>query len=428
MGTANKQVSTRKQQSKSGLLKKALKASSLALITAQLGAVATIYAVDSLRKKRVPGGQPGFPTLPPVDTQVSKDTITTYTEGKTLYRDMIDAIDEATDTVFFETYVWRSDSAGRLFKQALYRAADRGVQVYIIYDGFGSFLAHPLFKVFRKHPNLHVRRLAAIRRGLFSANLRHTGRTHRKLLVTDCEIGFVGGFNIGDDFAREWRDTHIRINGPAVNILCLGFAEFWNTYRSHTQPALPDTTELPWDEQITAAFNLPSQLLFPVRGQYLDMFRRAKHTLDITTAYFVPDREIMRALVRAARRGVRVRVLIPEYSNHILADWVARPYYGKLLEEGVEIWLYQHAMIHAKTMTADGYRSIVGTANFDRLSLMGNYEVTVQIDSPRFAETMVQIFEKDLTTARPLTLTEWRGRPRAVRVLERILRPMEWVV
>lgn len=397
-------------------------------MVAQLGAIATVYAVDRVRKERVPGGRQGFPALPPVETVVADNAITTYTEGESLYQAMLDAIDQAKETVFFETYVWRSDASGHAFKEALYRAADRGVQVYIVYDGLGSFMSHPLFKVFKKHPNLHVHRLAEVRRGLFSGNLRRTGRTHRKVLVADCKVGFIGGFNIGDDFGTEWRDTHIRIEGPAVDLLCVGSSEFWNTHRSRRQPALPDLGRLPWDDQITAAFNLPSHLLYPVRGQYLDAFRRAKKNLEITTAYFVPDKEIMRELVRAARRGVKVRVLIPEYSNHILADWVARPYYGKLLKEGVEIWLYQHAMIHSKTVTADGYRSIVGTANFDRLSLMGNYEVTMQIDSPEFASTMETIFANDLTTARPLTLEEWMSRPWPKRILERILSPMEWVV
>ncbi|WP_182142740.1 MULTISPECIES: phospholipase D-like domain-containing protein [unclassified Schaalia] len=395
---------------------------------AQFTAVGAVYAIDKVRKMRIPGGQHGFPTMPPQEVLVGDNAIQAYTEGTTLYADMIKAIDSAKTTVFFETYVWRSDAVGFAFKEALVRAAQRGVEVFVIYDGFGSFKSAPALKFFPNLPTLHVHRVKELRIGLFLGDMRRTGRNHRKILVVDDAVGFVGGFNIGKDFGMEWRDTHIRLVGPAVRILSVGAQEFWNTFRDRDQPMLPEGEELPWDDQITAAFNLPSHLLFPVRLQYIDAFRRATQSLEITTAYFIPDREILRELVLAARRGVKVRVLIPEYSNHILADWVARPYFGELLGAGVEIWLYQHAMIHSKTVVSDGFRSIVGTANIDRLSMMGNFEVTMQIDDPGFAERMEAIFENDLTTARPLTIEEWMGRPIVTRVLERLVRAFNLVV
>lgn len=400
----------------------------VAAVVVQIGAVSAVYGIDRVRKKRIPGGPDGFPALQPSVTKVADNEITAYTEGESLYRDMIQAIDSAKEAVYFETYVWRSDSVGHAFKDALYRAANRGVQVFVVYDGFGSFMSHPLFKTFRKHPNLHIHRVKEIRRGIFSGNLRRTGRTHRKILVIDERMGFVGGFNIGHDFGTEWRDTHIRIEGPAMKLLRIGFHEFWNTFRKRSQPELPEDEGIPWDDQISAAFNLPSHLLFPVRGQYLDAFRRATKNVEITTAYFIPDQEILRELIRAAHRGVEVQVLIPEYSNHILADWVARPFYGELLRAGVKIWLYKHAMIHSKTISIDSIRSIIGTANVDRLSMMGNFEVTVQIDSPEFAAQMEAIFANDLTTARLLTFEEWEGRSLSTRLLERVLRPMALIV
>lgn len=406
----------------------AVKTGAFAMAGAQLLAISTIYAVDNLRKARVPGGAKGFPALPPQTVHVADNEITVYTEGGSLYEEMIKEIDSATQSVYFETYVWRSDEVGLAFKDALVRAAKRGVQVFVIYDGFGSFMSGPSLKIFHRTPNLYVHRVREVRVGLFLGNLRRTGRTHRKILVVDDRVGFVGGFNIGRDFGHEWRDTHIRIIGPAVRLLTIGFREFWNTFRGKNQPALPEGEELPWNDLIDAAFNLPSHLLFPVRMQYLDTFKRAKRSIELTTAYFVPDREILRELINAANRGVQVRVLIPEYSNHILADWVARPFYGDLLKAGVEIWLYRHAMIHAKTVTADGFRSIVGTANVDRLSMMGNYEVTVRVDSTDFAESMEKIFDNDLTTARRLTLAEWEGRRPVTRILERIVQPMSFFV
>nr|WP_242491772.1 phospholipase D-like domain-containing protein [Actinomyces minihominis] len=404
------------------------KMTTLAVTVAQLGSVGVIYGIDRVRKARIPGGRHGFPTLPPEEVEVGKTRLQAYTEGATLYGDMIAAIDSAKTSVYFETYVWRSDRVGFAFKEALVRAAERGVEVFIIYDGFGSFMSAPALKLFPKLPTLHVHRVKEIRVGLLLGDLRRTGRNHRKILVVDDEVAFVGGFNIGKDFGTEWRDTHIRLIGPAVRILSVGFHDFWNTFRGKDQPMLPEGEELPWDDQITAAFNLPSKLLFPVRMQYIDAFRRAAESLEITTAYFIPDREILQELILAARRGVKVRVLIPEYSNHILADWVARPFFGSLLEAGVEIWLYKHAMIHSKTVIADARRSIVGTANIDRLSMMGNFEVTVQIDDPEFAQKMEDIFDNDLTTARQLTLEEWQGRSVGTRVLERLVRPFNFIV
>lgn len=419
---------TARRFSKKKTLKMLAKIGAIVGVVAPTIGAAVVIGIDKVRRRRVPGGEKGFPSLAPADVKVGDNEVRTYTEGKNLYQDMIKAIDDAEEYVYFETYVWRSDAAGHAFKNALYRAADRGVQVFVVYDGFGSFLAHPLFKVFKRHPNLHVHRVKEIRRGMFSGNLRRTGRSHRKLQLTDGKVGFVGGFNIGDDFGSEWRDTHVRITGPANEHLKLGFEQFWNTFRSSKQPELPERGSLPWGGEIKATFNMPSHLLYPVRGQYLDLFGRANQRIDVTTPYFVPDREISRELRRAAKRGVKVRVLIPEYSNHILADWAGRPRLGPLLKAGVEIWLYRHAMIHAKTLSVDNHRSIVGTANIDRLSLMGNFEITVQIDSPAFAEQMDKMFENDLSMARRLTYEEWAARGLWTRLLEATVAPTRLIV
>ena len=286
----------------------------------------------------------------------------------------------------------------------------------------------PFFYVFPKTPHLYIRRFPEIRSGMFTFNLRKTGRDHRKIMVVDDHVAFVGGYNIGDPFALEWRDTHVRVTGEAVAELKYGFIDFWNHFKRRGQPKLPRTRAPKWDSDVSLAFNQPSRLLYPVRGLYIDAIDRAQHSIRITSAYFIPDREIFESLVHAARRGVRVQILIPEYSNHILADWVARPYHGPLLKEGVEIWLYQDAMIHSKTMTIDGVWSTVGTANIDRLSLQGNYEVNVQFRSQAFAATMDRIFELDLTNARKLSFAEWEKRSLLTRISERLLHPLEFIV
>ncbi|WP_026460574.1 phospholipase D-like domain-containing protein [Schaalia suimastitidis] len=399
-----------------------------ALVVAQAAALITVHAIDRMRTARVPGGRHGFPTLQPVDTDVAGNSVRTYTEGNSLYEDMLAEINAAERYIFFETYVWRSDEWGQRFKDALIAAAQRGVDVFVVYDGFAVLNQNPAFFRMPRIPHLYVRRFPEIRSGMFTLNLRRTGRDHRKILVVDGTSGYVGGYNIGTRFAEEWRDTHVRVTGHAVWELENGFVDFWNHFKLRRHPSLPDRGARKWSSEVTAAFNLPSRLLYPVRGLYIDAMERATERILITQAYFIPDKEILAALKAAARRGVEVKVLIPEYSNHILADWVARPYYGELLRAGIEIWLYQHAMVHSKTMTVDGVWSTVGTANIDRLSMQGNYEVNMQFHSQELAGRMEEIFANDLTTARRLTIDEWEGRSMFTRVLEHLLRPFEIVV
>jgi cardiolipin synthase len=170
--------------------------------------------------------------------------------------------------------------------------------------------------------------------------------------------------------------------------------------------------------------NIPSNLVFPTRGVYLDAINRAGKHIFITTAYFIPDQQILDALLAAAERGVDVRVLIPEASNHVLADWLSRGFYTALLRAGVTILLYQNAMIHAKTATVDGEWSIVGTANLDRLSLTGNYEIGLEIYDSDLAGDLEKIFEIDSSNTRVLTLEEWESRHIAARFSEAVLAPL----
>lgn len=389
----------------------------------QVGVALTLTAVDEIRKRRAPGGG-GFPALEPMDAPVGKNEIRTYTEGGSLYSDMLRAIENATDFIFFETFIWKSDKVGERFKQALIRAAHRGVDVYLIFDGFGNIVVNPLFKIFPKHPNLHVIKVPEVRIGVVTLNIRKTGRDHRKILVADGKVGFVGGYNIGKLYEEEWRDTHVRITGPAVWELEKGFSDFWNDFRGRNQPELPDRGARAWESDIHAALNQPSKMLFPVRGLYIDALERANETAYITSAYFIPDREILDSLVKAANRGVKVKVLVPENSNHVVADWISQAYYDELIDAGIEIWRYKHAMIHAKTATVDGRWSTVGTANIDRLSMYGNLEINMQFISKEYAKHMEHIFKNDLTTSYKLDPAEWRQRPVIRRGIEMLLKPL----
>jgi cardiolipin synthase A/B len=390
----------------------------------QVAAIAGVVTVDEVRKRRTPPGTE-WPRLAPAPLEVAGSRVTTYTNGADLFADMLTAIRSATTAIYFETYIWKADSVGEEFKAALIAAARRGVDVYIIYDAFANLVVRPSFFRFPDKPaRLHVLRFPVFRPGLLHLDLRHTGRDHRKILVVDSTIGFVGGYNIGGFYVDHWRDTHLRVEGPSVWEVENAFVDFWNEFRDRDLPELADRGAAEWEARIQAARNAPSRMLFPVRGLYLRAIDRAVHRVFITQAYFIPDNEIKRALLAAASRGVDVRILVPEYSNHILADWVARGYYSELLEGGVTIWLYRNAMVHAKTATIDGRWTTVGTANIDRLSLLGNYEVNLELYSDEHARLMEQVFEEDLTNCRQLTVQEWRQRGLLVRITERILAPL----
>ena len=400
---------------------------------AQATAIAAVTVADELRKRRSP--QSGeFPRTEPVTVDGAGSKMTVFTYGADLFEDMLAEIENATQRVFFETFIWKPGVVGRRFKDALIAAAKRGVEVYIIVDRFGNLnVLDWEFKSWPDIAGLHVMKFPLIRPGLIIGNPRQTGRDHRKLLIVDSTVAYVGGYNIGDMYATQWRDTHLRVEGDAAWELENSFIDFWNDHRERkihdrlfgdALPSLPDKGARRWDARVEAASNSPYRLLFPVRGMYCDALDRANSHAYITMGYFIPDREILHALVGAANRGVTVRVLIPEYSNHIIADWAARPYYSDLIDAGVELWLFQDAMVHAKTMTVDGRWTTIGTTNIDRLSMTGNFEVNLEVHSAELAEHMEKVFEVDLTNSRLLTPQEWAGRARIKQVGERLIRPL----
>lgn len=393
------------------------------LVAAQVSAAATVWIVDSLRKRREPpGGE--FPRTAPRAVQVAGSDLTVYTYGEDLYAAMLQAIQNATDYIFFETFIWKDDDVGRRFKAELLAAAERGVAVYIMFDTFGNLVVPWRFKQF---PNsVHVLKFPLIRMGLLTFNIRKSGRNHRKIVVADGRVGFVGGYNIGELYATQWRDTHLGVAGPAVWELENAFVDFWNDHRRAHQTELVDRGARSWDSRIQAARNSPSSLLFPVRGIYLNAMDRARHHVLLTQGYFIPDVEFLNAMLAAARRGVQVKVLIPEVSNHVLADWVARSLYSRMLRGGIELWLYRGAMVHAKTGTVDGRWTTIGTTNIDRLSMHGNFEINLEIYDRDLAQNMEEIFAIDQTNAYQLTLSDWERRPWWVRTAEELLHPLRW--
>ncbi|WP_438823261.1 phospholipase D-like domain-containing protein [Nocardioides imazamoxiresistens] len=390
----------------------------------QLALAITMTLVDSYRRR---GKKPKpFPTKRPREIAIGDGTVTTYTFGEDLYADMLEAVRGARKRILLETYIWKGDEVGERFKSALVEAARRGVDVYVIYDAFANLVVSPRFKQFP--PEIKVLRYPVYGAGLQFWNLRRYGRDHRKILVVDDETGFVGGYNIGSAYATEWRDTHVRITGPGVWDLTRTFADFWNLhrrkrFRSSERPLLLDAASV-WEPRIRFHRNNPRLWMFPIRSMYLEAIDRATHNIWMTSAYFIPDQDFVDALAGAARRGVDVRILVPHKSNHVVADWISRGYFSQLLEAGVRVLRFRDAMVHAKTATIDGSWSTVGTANIDRLSLQGNYEINVEVIDEAFAEVLEEIFLSDQGHSWELREDEWAARSAHRKFTEFVLAPL----
>lgn len=385
-------------------------------------AVAAVLVVADVVKKKGRVKRLGFPHLGTFDATVGDTATTLYTCGEDLYRDMLAAIRGARHQILFETYLWKADEVGREFLDALNDAEARGVDVYVIFDWFGNLVVPRSF--YRFHPDVHVFRFPPVRLSLLLSPVRAAGLTHRKLLVVDSESAFVGGYNIGSLYATEWRDTHVRLTGPAIFELVHSFAQVWNRLSGRSTPRLSPRNPAPWNPSLQAVNNIPADLAYPIRAVYLDAISRAQTHVHLTTAYFIPDKQILSALIEAARRGVDVQIMIPEESNHVVADWLSRGFYSALLSEDITLLLYRNAMMHAKTVSIDGRWSIVGTTNIDRLSLRFNYETVLEVQDSAFAANMDLIFQADRDNCRRVSREEWATRHPAARVVETALTPL----
>jgi cardiolipin synthase A/B len=390
----------------------------LQAVLAVQGATLLALTVVDYRRKRL--RKPAtFPRIPPRSVTAGSSEVTVYTYGEDLYRDMLDAIRQARSRVFFETFIWKGDAVGQAFKDALIDAANRGVKVYVVFDEFANLVVRRSFFTFPS--NIAIRRHPLIASGFRFP--RNTGRDHRKLLVVDDHVAFLGGYNIGSLYATDWRDTHARLTGDIVWDVQNAFIDYWNLWAGRRRAAIPDFGSRNWQPDIRLHRNMPRTMVYPIRGMYLAAIDRAAHHIYLTHAYFIPDDDMLSALIRAARRGVDVRIIIPAESNHIVADWLSRGFYAQLLRHGVRLLLYEGAMVHAKTATIDGQWSTIGTANIDRISLLGNYEINMEVFNPDVARQMEEIFEVDSTNTQELTLPGWRRRHYMVKFSETVLTP-----
>ncbi len=330
-------------------------------------------------------------------------------------RDTFDLIEEAIQNavhhVHLEYYIFRPDETGVRLLQLLERKAREGVSVRLLYDAVGSA------SLGRRHLRGLVAAGGRAEAFLPMFSLRRpfgiNFRTHRKIVVVDDAVGFVGGRNVGDEYRLgvskfgEWHDAHLRIAGPAVHRLQEIFAEDWifasgEDVTLHAECFTPFTR--PGRARIQVIESGPDGGRETIHRVVFQAIVSARETLDMVTPYFVPDRSIQVALENAALRGVRVRLLVPGVSDNPLVSWAARSYYRELIPAGVEVYRFRPGMHHAKLMVADGRWAYVGTANMDIRSFRLNFEVGLSIYEPDIARAIVQSIEEDLGRSESFTM------------------------
>jgi cardiolipin synthase A/B len=407
-----------------GLLLRLALAAAVSFVVVQAVTVAALVAVDTQRKRRHSPPVP-FPHSKLGSLAEGENSLEVFTYGEDVYDAMLASIDEAKQSIFLETYIWKNDQLGQRFKEHLIRKAEQGVKVYCIFDVVGNLVVPRSFKQFP--PSINVLAYFPFRRLRHLLDPRHYALDHRKLLIVDDRIAFIGGYNLGHLYATEWRDTHLRISGPSAVRLARAFADFWNRNtpaKRHIVRKYPRG----FDNQFIVRGTDALRMSFPIRDMYLNGIENAEHHILLTSAYFIPDHSLLESLKAAAARGVDVQVLVPWTSNHIVADWASHAYFMECLEAGIRIFGYQHSMIHAKTCTSDGCITTIGTANLDRLSMVGNYEINVAIFNDDLAAEMEKIFATDKTNAFELTLADWRNRPWYVKMSEQIIKRLRFVL
>ena len=351
-------------------------------------------------------------------------------DGREAFPAMLEAIEQARQQVLLEMYWFDSDAVGRRFAEALLAARRRGVEVAVIYDSVGSIGSDRALFTGLEAEGVQVLEYNPVApwRQRFRLSLsRLSRRDHRKILVVDGNVGFTGGINLALQWAPEeeggggWRDDMMRIEGPAVNALSHCFHRVW--HRHQLPPILHLHAERPRD---AAARLLPVRVLgeryfrhrHEIARDYASRVYAAQKTVYISNSYFVPDASVRRALVRAAARGVDVRVIVPAHSDVEAVKYAGRAQYEKLLAAGVRIYEWQGGMFHAKTAVIDGEWCTTGTFNFDYMSLHYNLEVNASVVDRQLSAEVERSFCEDLNGSREVELREVRLRSLSNRLLE----------
>lgn len=348
------------------------------------------------------------------------DAVQLFFEGDDLYEDMLASIAGARRRVLLETYILAEDHVGRSFARALKAAARRGVHVRLHVDAVGCLFeaSDAYFRDLR----LNGVKVRVFHRWSWRDPWRYNRRNHCKLLIIDDNSLFIGGFNLHDQSSRRvvgetrWRDTHLRLHDPRIITQGVGlFDAFWRRRKRDARLHRPAP-----DTPLALVTNRIRRQKTAFRAMFRNAFIEAQREIRLITPYFAPDALTRHLMVKAARRGIRVRLLLPAVSDQHVVQMAARHLYGRLLDAGVEIHEYQPRVLHAKTITVDGSWATVGTANMDYRSFFHNYELNLVIRDPETCRELDEQFERDIASAVPITADAVKQRGLVERWLGRL--------
>lgn len=322
-------------------------------------------------------------------------------DGHAAFEAIFEAIDSARKFVVVQFYIIHDDALGGRLREALLRAAARGVQCRVLYDSVGSKGLGDAWKRPLREAGVDVQAFVTNRQ--FGRRFQVNFRNHRKLVAVDGRIALIGGFNVGDEYLGlgplgPWRDTHVRVEGPAATAMLAPFLEDWN-YVTRQVPLLPAEVAEAGTRRVLPFASGPAQTWHSAPGVYIEAIHDVRERLWIASPYFVPDPATRSALGHAALRGVDVRILLPSRPDHLLPFLSSFTFYPSMREAGVRIWRYQPGFMHQKVLLADSDLAIVGSINLDYRSFAINFESAIAVEDRDFAAEVAAMFEKDFEYA-----------------------------
>ncbi len=350
-------------------------------------------------------------------------------DGDEAYQVMMEAIQQARSYILLQVYIVHDDAMGNQLRRMLIEKAQQGVKIFLLYDGIGSQDLPRQYKQSLQNAGVSVEVFKSSKgiRKAFQLNFRN----HRKILIVDGEVGFTGGFNVGDEYLGKnprlspWRDTGVRLQGPIVQTLQAVFLNDWQWV--HGQVPIVNWAVTAADPSSDAAIACvfptgPANDLSSCKLAFVSAINQAKERLWIASPYFVPDDAVMTALQIAAMRGVDVRILLPNHPDHRLVYICSFSYYTEMLSAGVKIYRYIPGFMHQKVILIDDTLAGVGTVNLDNRSFSLNFEVTVWVQQAAFIQEIAAMFRDDFTVARLVRRQEYEDRSLIFRLSSRIAR------
>ena len=355
--------------------------------------------------------------------------VKTYINGEDKFRDLFNDIKAAKRFIHIEYYIFRYDELGRALIKELHEKTKDGVEVRLVIDGMGS---KRITKKIIKEIESYGIKVAVFFPGVLPhINTRINYRNHRKIVVIDGEIGYVGGFNVGNEYVNKgkqfkfWRDTHIRVKGEAVNELNKRFILDWDYAADENMGNMSMYFPIPeavGSVGMQIVSSGPDHMEEYIKNSYMKIINNAKNYVYIQTPYLVPDSPMMEALKISALSGVDVRIIVPGAPDHFFMEWILSANIGLLIEYGIKIYRYGNGFIHSKTIVADGEVCSIGTANLDIRSFKLNFEVNAFIYDETISKEQEKIFLDDQLKSKLVIKEEYYKRSRSLRIKESLIR------